>query len=84
MVQVKIFKTELKPIGPDENIKKLQNEVNKYIKENTTTYDNKFKMLRQKEANEGGMQLIKSTPLLNNTTFMIVLELGVLNGLEEE
>lgn len=32
MVQVKIFKTELKPIGPDENIKKLQNEVNKYIK----------------------------------------------------
>lgn len=84
MVQVKIFKTELKPIGPDENIKKLQNEVNKYIKENTTTYDNKFKMHKQKEANNGGMQLIKATPLLNNTTFMIVLELGVLNGLKEE
>ena len=84
MVQVKIFKTELKPIGPDENIKKLQNEVNKYIKENTTTYDSTYKMHKQKEANNGGMQLINATPLLNNTTFMIVLELGVLNGLEEE
>lgn len=41
-------------------------------------------MHKQKEANNGGMQLIKATPLLNNTTFMIVLELGVLNGLEEE
>ena len=84
MVQVKISKTELKQIGPDENIKKLQNEVNKYIKENTTTYDSTYKMHKQKEANNGGMQLIKATPLLNNTTFMIVLELGVLNGLEEE
>lgn len=83
MVQVKIFKTEIEPIGPDENIKKLQDEVNKYIKENTATYDNKFKMLRQKEANEGGMSVTKITPLLNNTTFMIILELGILNGLEE-
>lgn len=84
MVQVKIFKTEIKPIGPDENIKKLQNEVNKYIKENTTTYDSTYKHYKQKEANDGGMAVTKITPLLNNTTFMIILELGILNGLEEE
>lgn len=83
MIQLKIFKTEIKPIAPDEEIKKLQNEVNKYIKENTTTYDSTYKNYKQKEFNDGGMQLIKATPLLNNTTFMIVLELGVLNGLEE-
>lgn len=83
MVQIKIFKTEIKPIAPDEEIKKLQDKVNQYIKENTTTYDSTYKIHKQKEANNGGMQLIKATPLLNNTTFMIVLELGVLNGLEE-
>lgn len=83
MKQIKIFKTEIKPIAPDEEIKKLQDEVNKYIKENTTTYDSMYRVYRQKEANNGGMELIKATPLLNNTTFMIVLELGVLNGLEE-
>ena len=84
MQQIKIFKTEIKPIGPDENIKKLQNEVNKYIKENTTTYDPIYKTIKPKDANEGGMQVIKITPLLNNTTFMIILELGILNGMKEE
>lgn len=76
MKQIKIFKTDVEPIT-NSGIEKLQREVNEYITTNGYCYDSQWGHYRQ-----DGMEILQLTPLLNGTSFIIVLEVETANKLE--